>query len=44
MDFLLFKQVLAFIYLLKIYLQINFSGFLIFWTGPQLPKKAGAPG
>jgi hypothetical protein len=36
MNFLQIKQVYAIKYVLKIYFSINFSDFLILWTGPRI--------
>jgi hypothetical protein len=42
MHFLQIKQVLTFIYTLKIYFYFIFSGFSVLWTGPQIQRSAGA--
>jgi hypothetical protein len=44
MRFLQIKQVSAFKYVLKIYFSINFSDFLILWTGPRFLESAGVSG
>jgi hypothetical protein len=41
MNFLQIKQVLTFIYTFKIYFYFIFSGFRVFWTGPQYLENAG---
>jgi hypothetical protein len=42
MNFLQIKQVSAIKYILKIYFSINFSNFLILWTGRQILERQGA--
>jgi hypothetical protein len=42
MNFLQIKQVSAIKYVLKIYFSINFSDFLILWTGPRFLQRLGA--
>jgi hypothetical protein len=42
MNFLQIKQVLVIIFVFKIHFWIIFSGFIIPWSGPQIPESAGA--
>jgi hypothetical protein len=42
MNFLRIIEDLALIFVLKIYLIIIFPDFIMFWTGPQICKRAGA--
>jgi hypothetical protein len=44
MNFLQIKQVSSNYLYIKIYFYFIFSGFRVFWTGPQLPEKAGGSG
>ena len=42
MDFLQIKQVLVIIFVLKMHFWFIFSVFRVLWTGPKIPKSAGA--
>jgi hypothetical protein len=42
MNFLWYIQILALIFILKIYFPFIFLDFLISWTGRQIPEKARA--
>jgi hypothetical protein len=42
MYFLQIKQLLTFIYTLKIYFYFIFFGFRVFWTRHQIPQRTGA--
>jgi hypothetical protein len=41
MNFLQIKLVFVIKYVLKIYFSINFSDFLILWTGPRFLERSG---
>jgi hypothetical protein len=38
---MIFLQVLALIYILKLHLKFNFSGLTLFWIGPQFLESPG---